>query len=193
MTTKPNSSTGNDRSIHPGSTWEQFKLIQKNFENTRGVRLSYYNGTIELRKPSPAYDRFKKVISVLLETFLLDREIEFTPTGSAFQEEAGIAALEPDESYQIGYYRLAIEINFTHGNKAKLAPYLALGIDEVWCWEDARLVVYQLNGDAYETVEQSQIPALTPIDIAALSQAILAGETSIVAATKAFRATQPQS
>jgi Uma2 family endonuclease len=191
MTTKTNSPTGNDRSIHPDSTWEQFKLIQKNFENTRGVRIAYYNGTIELRKPNPAYNRFKKVISVLLETFLLDRAIEFTPTGSSIQEEAGIAALEPDESYSIGYYRLAIEINFASGDRAKLAPYLALGIDEVWCWEDAVLAVYHLNGDAYESVEQSQIPELATIDMAAMSQSIILGETSIVAATKAFRAAHP--
>ncbi len=61
----------------------------------------------------------------------------------------------------------------------------------MWFWQDGVLTLYHLGAEGYQRVEQSQIPALAPIDITAMAQCILLGETSIVAASKAFRATHP--
>jgi hypothetical protein len=195
--TTPNSSPvattpGDDKSVHIGRTWEQFKLIQKSFEKTRGVRLAYFDGTIELRQPSLACDLYKKIIAVLLESYLIDREVEFFPTGAAIQEKDGVAAVEPDESYRIGAHQLAIEVNFVSGDEeAKLDRYEALGFDEVWLWADAMLTVYMLSKNGYRKVEASQIPPLAGINIAVMSKCISAGEMSIVTAAKAFRAVHP--
>jgi hypothetical protein len=95
------------------------------------MRLSYYNGTIEILTPGIPHEIFKKNIAVLVEAFLFDRDIECTPTGSGIREKAGVVALEPDESYVIGDALLAIEINFkinfTSGDASKLERYQALG------------------------------------------------------------------
>jgi Putative restriction endonuclease len=190
-----NLAQGDYLSIHRGCTWEQFKLIQKGFENTPWMRLSYYNGTIEILTPGIPHEIFKKNIAVLVEAFLFDRDIECTPTGSGIREKAGVAALEPDESYVIGDALLAIEINFkinfTSGDASKLERYQALGVDEVWFWEDGVLLLYHLRPQGYEPVERSQIPELAGIDMAVLSRCILQGETSIAAARKAFRSAHP--
>jgi Uma2 family endonuclease len=179
------------RTTHRNRTWEQFKLIQQGFEHSPGIRLSYYQGTIEILMPGTPHELFKRIIGFLIETFLVDREIDFTPTGSATREKVGIVALEPDESYQIGDDLLAIEINFTNGDETKLERYRAIGCREVWFWRDGVLALYHLGDDGYDRVEQSQIPALATIDIATMAQCILLGETSIVAATKAFRSAHP--
>lgn len=92
---------GDVRTVQQGRTWEQFKHLQKGFENTRGLRLSYYDGTIEILMPGEAHELFKSVIGFLIETFLFNRGIEFKPTGSMTQDKEGIAAAEADESYQI--------------------------------------------------------------------------------------------
>jgi Uma2 family endonuclease len=183
--------TGDRRTIHRGRTWEQFKLIQQGFEHSPGMRLSYYKGTIEILMPGTPHELFKTIIGCLIELFLIDREIEFTPTGSATQEKTGILALEPDESYRIGDDRLAVEITFTSGDQSKLEQYQILGVHEVWFWQDGVLALYHLGADGYDRVEQSQIPALAAIDMTAMAQCILIGETSIVAASKAFRAAHP--
>ncbi len=192
VTTKPLTAVtlcrGDYRSIHHGRTWEQFKLIQKGFENSRGIRLFYYDGTIEILMPGEAHELFKKIIAILIEAFLLSREIEFKPTGSMTQEKEGIASAEADESYLIGDYKLSIEVNFSSGDTSKLQRYQALGVHEVWFWEDAVLQLYHLRSNGYEPVSQSQIPELVTIDIAVLSNCILAGETSIVKASKDFLA-----
>ena len=89
---------GDIHTIQRGRTWEQFKHLQKGFENTRGVRLFYYNGTIEILMPGEAHELFKSIIGFLIETFLFNRAIEFKPTGSMTQEKEGIASAAADES-----------------------------------------------------------------------------------------------
>lgn len=177
--------------IQQGRTWVQFKHLQKGFENTRGIRLFFYDGTIEILMPGKPHELFKTVIGMLIEAFLLDREIEFEPTGSMTQEIEGVASAEADESYQIGPSKLVIEVNFTSGNVAKLKRYQALGIDEVWIWEDAVLQVYHLQEQDYQQVSRSCIPELETIDLAMLSTCILQGETSRVQAIKQFRLAHP--
>ncbi|MGF1567468.1 MAG: Uma2 family endonuclease [Nodosilinea sp.] len=175
---------GDIRAIQQGRTWEQFKHLQKGFENTRGIRLFYYNGTVEILMPSEAHALFKSVIGFLIETFLFDRAIEFKPTGSMTQEKEGVAAAEADESYEIEGLKLAIEVNFTHLDSSKLERYQALGLDEVWIWEDGLLAVYHLQAGHIEKANRSLIPALAVIDLAVLSECILVGETSRIKAAQ---------
>ncbi|MBE9137482.1 Uma2 family endonuclease [Nodosilinea sp. LEGE 07088] len=184
---------GDIRTIQPGRTWEQFKHLQKGFENTRGLRLFFYNGTIEILMPGEAHELFKSVIGFLIETFLFHRGLEFKPTGSMTQEKEGIAAAEADESYQIDGYRLSVEVNFTSGNAAKLERYQALGVDEVWMWEDGSLMVYHHQSGQYERVARSGIPALAEIDLSVLSACILLGETSRIQAAQRLLAAHPAS
>lgn len=183
---------GDIRTLQRQRTWEQFKHLQRGFENTRGIQLFYYNGTIEILMPGKAHELFKTVIGMLIETFLLDREIEFEPTGSMTQELDGVAAAEADESYQIGAFKLVVEINFTSGDITKLDRYQALGIHEVWLWEDAVLAVYHLSAEGYEQCDRSRIPELAAIDLNVLSTCILVGETSRVQSIQQFRAAHPK-
>jgi hypothetical protein len=62
---------GDVRTLQRGKTWEQFEHLRAGFANTRGIKLSYYNGTIEILMPSEAHELFKKIIAILLEAFLL--------------------------------------------------------------------------------------------------------------------------
>jgi Putative restriction endonuclease len=182
---------GDVRTIQRGKTWEQFEHLQQGFEDTRGVKLSYYDGTIEILMPGAAHELFKKIIAILIEVFLLDRKIEFEPTGSMTQKREGAAAAEADESYEIQGAKLCVEINFTSGDESKLQCYKELEVDEVWFWEDGVLAVYSLQADGYQQVSRSQIPALAPIDLAILAECILIGETSRIEAVARFRAAHP--
>jgi len=182
---------GDIRTIQWGRTWEQFKHLQQGFENSRGVRLFYYNGTIEILMPGEAHELFKSIIGFLIETFLFYRAIEFKPTGSMTQEKAGIASAEADESYEIEGFKLSIEVNFTSIDASKLERYQALGVHEVWIWEDGVLAVYHLQSGRQEKVNRSLIPALSLIDLNVMSDCILIGETSRIAAAKKLLEAHP--
>jgi Uma2 family endonuclease len=185
-------SRGDVRTIQRGKTWAQYEHLQQGFENTRGIKLFFYNSTIEILMPSEAHEMFKKIIAILIEAFLVDREIEFKPTGSMTQKREGFAAAEADESYEIQGAKLSIEVNFTSGDISKLECYQALAVDEVWFWEDGALEVYSLQTDGYQKVSHSHIPVLEPIDLLVMAECILIGETSRIQAIKRFLKMHPK-
>lgn len=189
--TKPLIAPTDNLQTYRGRTWEQFNLIRKGLEDTPGLRLFFLEGIVEVLMPGRYHELFKKIIAALIEAFLCDREIESTLTGSMDRTQEGIASAQPDESYEIGSYKLVVEVIVTSGTIAKLDLYKALGIHEVWFWEDGVLRLYHLIDGAYQAIDRSHIPELACIDIAVLSNCILVGETSWVKAIKMFRSAHP--
>jgi Uma2 family endonuclease len=172
-------------------TWEQFKLIQKGLEAVGGVRLFFFDGTVEVLMPGRYHEVFKKIIAILIEAFLIDRKVDLMPTGSMDRELPGVASAQPDESYEIGEFKLLIEVTVTSGTIAKLKLYKALGIHEVWFWEDGVLKLYHLIDAKYQPINRSQIPELATLDINVLTKCILLGETSRLRAVEELRLAHP--
>lgn len=50
----------------PFITWEQFKLIQRGFADSRGIRLAYYEGILEIVSTSIDHELTKTIIGALL-------------------------------------------------------------------------------------------------------------------------------
>ena len=182
--------TTDQRIVHHG-TWEQFKFIQKGFEGSPGVRLFYYDGAIEILMPGREHEIFASIIGYLLTTFLTEKGIFFQPTRSMTQEKEGVVSAQADQSYCIGSVKsipdLSIEVVFISGGISKLERYKALGVPEVWFWEDGLLKLYHLQDGSYEPVERSQLPGLTELNLDLLRRCILMAETDAGEAIRAFR------
>ncbi|MBD1879860.1 Uma2 family endonuclease [Coleofasciculus sp. FACHB-T130] len=182
--------TTDQRIIHQG-TWEQFKFIQKGFNGSPGVRLFYYDETIEILMPGREHEIFASIIGYLVTTFLAERGIFFQPTRSMTQEKEGVVSAQADESYCIESVKsipdLSIEVVFTSGGTSKLERYKALGVPEVWFWEDGLLKLYHLQNGSYESIERSQLPGLSELDPELLRRCILMAETDAGEAIRAFR------
>jgi Uma2 family endonuclease len=181
-----------DRSLVYGDrTWAHFKLIQAGFAEARGIRLAYYKGAIELLMPGQDHEVFSHIIGYLVTTFLIETGVEFVATGAMDQEKTGVAFAQADESFCMGSRKsipdLAIEVVYSSGSTEKLERYQALGVAEVWFWEDGTLNLYHLGDNGYEQGDRSQLPGLEGLDIDLLKSCILMGETSLAEAVKAFR------
>ncbi|WP_293018109.1 hypothetical protein [Moorena sp. SIO3I8] len=70
------------RLVHSGVSWHNFKSIQAGFVNSPGIRLFYYRGEVEILAVSQEHEAFSGVIALLLGTYFVEKQIEFTPTGS---------------------------------------------------------------------------------------------------------------
>ena len=191
IATESRIATSDQRVVLSGRSWEQFKLIQQGFEDSPGIRLFYFDGTIEILMPGREHEVFKAIIAILLIIYFEENGIEFEPTGSMTQEHEGVASAEADESYCIGVSKpvpdLAIEVIFTSGGPSKLQRYQALGVPEVWFWQDGVFTLYCLSGNGYERRDQSEIPELVGLDIELLTRCVLMGETSRLEAMREFR------
>jgi Uma2 family endonuclease len=62
------------RIIQPGRTWEQFRLIQQGLENSPGVKLFFYDGTVEILMPGREHELFSAMIALLLGIFFVEKE-----------------------------------------------------------------------------------------------------------------------
>ncbi|MCY7321807.1 MAG: Uma2 family endonuclease [Phormidesmis sp. CAN_BIN36] len=172
-------------------TWEQFKHIQKGLEGSPGVRLAFYDGVVEVLMPRQAHEIFRKIVGFLLEMFLFEKGINVVPTGSVTQEQEGEASAQADESYCFGAAKpipdLSIEVIFTSGSVAKLKRYQALGVPEVWFWQDGLFTLYRLGDSGYVQIERSQFLELSELDLALFTRCILMGETNWLGAATEFR------
>lgn len=186
------SRTSEDKiTVYHDRSWEQFKHIQKGLEGSPGVRLTFHEGVVEIFMPGQPHEIFKTIIGSLLEAFFLHWRIRVIPTGSVTQEREGIASTQADESYCFGSAKaipdLSIEVIFTSGSATKLKRYQALGVPEVWFWEDGLFTLYRLGENGYTRIYKSQIPELAELDIELLTQCVLAGETDWLEAVIRFR------
>jgi Uma2 family endonuclease len=179
------------RLVHHGLTWQHFKLIQAGFAGASGIRLFYYDGTLEILMPGRDHELFKTLIGYLIETFFLEKDIPFQPTGSMTQEAEETVSAQADESYCIGESKpvpdLSIEVIFTSGGPSKLARYQALGVPEVWFWEDGLFQLYHLRGDRYDRITHSELPALQDLDLNLLTRCVLLAQTDYAEAVRTFR------
>jgi Uma2 family endonuclease len=179
------------RIVYSGLDWRQFKLIQAGFAESPGIRLAYYNGTIEILMPGREHEVFSRLIGFLIGLFCLEKGIEFEPTGSMTQEKEGEASAQADESYCFGTSKptpdLVIEVVFTSGGPDKLQRYQALEVPEVWFWEDGVFSLYRLRESGYESISSSAISELATLDLDLLTRCTLIAQTSRLEAANEFR------
>lgn len=177
--------------VYGGITWQQFKLIQAGFAESPGIKLFYYDGEIEIFMPGREHELFSRLIGFLIGLFCLENNIEFEPTGSMTQEREGQVSVQADESYCFGTSKpiadLAIEVVFTSGSLKKLQRYQALGVPEVWFWQDGLFSLYRLRSEGYEKISRSEIAELATLDIDLLARCVLIAQTSRLEAANTFR------
>ncbi|HAA28681.1 MAG TPA: hypothetical protein DCE56_14590 [Cyanobacteria bacterium UBA8553] len=180
-----------DQLITLPGTWEGFKLVQQGLKDSPGARLAFYDGVIEILMPGELHEVFAHIIGYLVTTFLVEKGIPFIPTRQKDQQREGIASVQADESYCLGQSKpipdLSIEVVFTSGRISKLTRYQALGVPEVWFWQDGTLTLYRLSADGYQRIERSQLSGLEELDIELLKRCILIAETDVIEAIRTFR------
>ncbi|HBB33415.1 MAG TPA: hypothetical protein DDZ80_14855 [Cyanobacteria bacterium UBA8803] len=184
-------SATDQRLVYSDITWQQFKLIQKGFADSPGIRLAYYDSTIEIIMPGREHEVFSRLIGFLIGLFCLENAIEFEPTGSMTQEREGEVSAQADESYCFGASKpipdLVIEVVYTSGGLNKLRRYQALGVPEVWFWQDGLFSLYRLRDRHYDQITHSEIPELATLSIDLLTRCVLMAQTSRLEAASEFR------
>ncbi|OBQ17881.1 MAG: hypothetical protein AN488_17940 [Anabaena sp. WA113] len=151
-------------------TWREFKAVEQLIDRT-GVRLSFLDGVLEIRKnPGKKYQIIKERIASLVEIYLEFLELDFTPTGSVtLENEFEKVKKEDDKSYELGANRkhpdLVIEVVVSSGGINKLEAYKRLQIPKVWFWMNDKLLFYSLGNEGYEAVSKSQLLPSLNVDL----------------------------
>ncbi|QSJ19549.1 Uma2 family endonuclease [Nostoc sp. UHCC 0702] len=160
-------------------TWTEFEAILDELGEHRAARVAYYQGTLEIRMPTPEHEVDKELIGDMVKILLDELQLDWEPYGSTTFKRAEMAAgVEPDTCFYIQNARkmigkrrinlsvdpppdLAIEIDVT--SKTQLSSYVTLGVPELWCYGDGKLQVFVLNQGEYIKVETSFIFENLPV------------------------------
>jgi Uma2 family endonuclease len=188
-----------------GISWSLYQHMLAEIRNG-GVRLTYDQGWLEIMTLSPRHENVKKMIARLLEAYADERETRIEGLGSTtFAREELQRGLEPDECYYIAHAAevigkdkldldtdpppdLAIDVDISSPDIAKLPIYAALRIPEVWRYDGSRLAPMRLRGGRYVEVRRSVAFPDLPMDRlnAFLEIGLASGQTAAVRALRAW-------
>jgi Uma2 family endonuclease len=153
------------------------------------LRMTYYNGTLEIMSPEATHERPSHRVSIFISVLCEELDIEFEGLGSTTFRR-GEKKLkkghgkEPDECFYFvnapkiqGKGKidldfdpppdLWLEVDHRSSSKGKLPVYAALGVPEVWrTWAKSGRVWFgrlAKDGKSYDDIDRSLVlPMLTP-------------------------------
>jgi Uma2 family endonuclease len=175
--------------IQADVSWAQFQAIQAGFADSPGVRLFYYRRELEILGVGFTHEFYRALLAALLTEFFVEMSVDVTPAGCFTVQREGEVSIQADESYFIGpkgdrsIPDLAVEIVITSGGPQKLERYRALGVTEVWFWQNQRFTLYRLEGGNYQEATTSGL--LRELNIELLTRCMV--QPSLVEAVKEFR------
>ncbi|ELS03097.1 hypothetical protein Xen7305DRAFT_00028170 [Xenococcus sp. PCC 7305] len=188
--------------ITPGSsvlidnlTWQDFENILNELGEQRRVRLTYFQGNLEIMSPLAIHERPHRIIADIVKTILEAQGRDWEDFGSTTFKIPEIAGVEPDTCLYIDNAiqmqgctqmdleiypppDLAIESDVT--SLTTLEVYAAIRVPEVWIYRQQKLKIYVHDNGNYQEKSISPIfPNLSiPILIPQLVQQAISQGTS---------------
>ncbi len=173
--------TGEERTLLQGISWNLYENLLVEIGDNGKARLSYYRGDLEFMTPLFEHEKSNRSIERLISTIAETLDRDYALAGSMTIKRPDLAAgKEPDSCYyfanepavrgktKLDFTQdpppdLAIEIDITNSSIKQLSLYATLGVGEVWRYDGAVLVFYQLQSGGYVSVDRSPtFPLLSP-------------------------------
>lgn len=203
VTTVANNS---QRVLLPNITWQTFETILAEMGDHRATRLAYDNGTLEIMTPLMPHEHNKRLIEKLIDNLAEELNLNLKSTGSITCKRPDLMrGVEPDSSFYIQNEPvmrqkqnldltqdpppdLVIEVDYTSASVDRLSIYSALGVPEVWRYDEPVMQIYQLQEGVYVPCDGSPTFANLPLTTEIprfLEQSLKVGEISMI---RSFRA-----
>ncbi|WP_346427037.1 Uma2 family endonuclease [Leptolyngbya sp. BC1307] len=154
-----------------GIGWSEFEAILAELGESRSTRIAYNNNTLTIVAPLFRHEKSKVALGDIVKVLLDEQNIDYDSSASTTlkRQDRG-KGVEPDDSFYIQNYErvlnkdridltvdpppdLAIEVNLTSKTQANL--YAALGVPELWRYDQDCLRIDVLQAGRYVQVEES--------------------------------------
>lgn len=161
-------------------SWEVYEALMDEMIDERGRRISYSEGVLQIMSLSARHESYATLIARFVDRISLIFGIKILFYGGAtMRKKKKQKGNEPDGSFYIQSADLlpnkleidfehdpppdiAIEVDVHHASGGKLPIYAALGVPEVWLYDETKLTIFQLKGGGYAKAETSRaLPILT--------------------------------
>ncbi len=154
-------------------SWETYEKLLEAFAEHPRLRITYYQGTLELMTPLPEHETYSWTLGRLITVLTDELGLEIRGLGSAtWRSKPKAAGKEADECFYIQNEAvvrdklkidlntdpppdLAIEIDISSSSIDKMAIYAGLKVPEVWRFNDGKLTIHILTNSGYVESETS--------------------------------------
>jgi Uma2 family endonuclease len=180
---RPPQRDGQSFVIH-GVGWNGYLKLLEAVGN-RPVRVTYDRGDIELMSPLSRHETYKQLIGRLIETIAEECGIRLLAAGSTtFHRKDVDRGLDPDRCYYFASAHkvrdrnridlaidpppdLAVEVDITSHSFDRFAIYAALGVPEIWRFDDDGLAVLlrQPDGTYRASAASAAMPFLPMAEV----------------------------
>jgi Uma2 family endonuclease len=167
-------------------TWQEYETFL-NAVGRHRVRLTYDRGVLEIMTISDPHEWWKIRFGLAITVLGTGLGTKVQGYGSATKRRQDLErGLEPDQSFYVRHAHsihgprvidlmrdpppdLTVEIDISRSSLDRLSVYAALGIPEVWCFDEQDLRIHVLGADgSYQVRDQSpSFPALPVTDFLA--------------------------
>jgi Uma2 family endonuclease len=163
---------GEQRVVLRGLSWEAYLQILDALPQSRGSRLTYDNGALEITVPSELHEFSGRLIECFIWTLVELMSLKIKTMGSTTMNYPNLKkGAEPDNAYYIQNQPLVkgrnvdfsqdpppdlvVEVDITHTDIAKNQFYATLGVPEFWRFNGKVWRIYQIQEQVYVEVEVS--------------------------------------
>jgi Uma2 family endonuclease len=172
-------SIGENRVLLQGISWEAYLQILNALPQSRGARLTYDDGMLEITVPLEIHEFSRCLIERFIITLVELMGLKIKTMGSTTMNYPHLKkGAEPDNAYyiqnqplvkgrQVDFSQdpppdLVVEVDITHTDIAKNQFYAQLGVPEFWWFDGQVWRIYQLQSEAYTELEVSPTFPLVP-------------------------------
>jgi Uma2 family endonuclease len=163
---------GEERLVLRDITWEGYLQILAALPESRGARLTYDDGVLEITVPLEEHEFSADNIAYFLLTLVELVGLRLKSMGSTTMKYPGLKkGAEPDKAFYIRNHALVkgrtvdfaqdpppdlvVEVDITHTDIQKNQFYARLAVQEFWRFNGKVLRIYQLQNDVYVEVDRS--------------------------------------
>lgn len=163
---------GEQRVVLRSLSWEAYLQILDALPQSRGARLTYDDGVLEITVPSELHGFSGRLIERFISTLVELMGLRMKTMGSTTMNYPHLKkGAEPDNAYYIQNQSLVkgrevdfsqdpppdlvVEVDITHTDIAKNRFYSSLGVLEFWRFDGKVWRIYQLQEGVYVEVEVS--------------------------------------
>ncbi|TVQ09420.1 MAG: Uma2 family endonuclease [Leptolyngbya sp. DLM2.Bin27] len=155
-----------------GLSWQHYQLFLAELGDSRATRLTYSDGSLEIRIPSKFHEIVNRLLSKIIFALAEELGLEIVDLGSTtWNREDLDKSIEPDSCFFIqnaGLVQglnpeipsnlapdLVVEVDIASASDKKLPIYQALGVPELWLYSSGRVRILDLRNGEIRAVESS--------------------------------------
>jgi len=163
---------GEKRVTLRGLTWQSYQQILHALPQSRGARLTYDRGVLEITMPLEDHEFALRLIELFVRILVGEMGMKLKTMGSTTMDREELdRGSEPDCAYYIQNQPkvagrkvnfatdpppdLVVEVDITHTDIDKNRLYAAMGVPELWRYNGRDWRIFQLEGGAYQECDRS--------------------------------------